>query len=133
MASANMSDPPAVRFSSKNEEIPPETSIAAAGSLTGNGDDDDETELNPNNEEDIRQLKSTLQSGLQSKRMEHYNFEPVSLPSSQPVSRVCKMMMLDIMNHTLTLRCVGSFRYTHAKADASRLSSTLSETFTTTI
>lgn len=129
-----MSDPPAVRFSSKNEEIPPETSIAAAGSQTGDGDDDDdETELNPNNEEDIRQLKSTLQSGLQSKRMEHYNFEPVSLPSSQPVSRVCKMAMLDILDHTLTLRFVGPFRYAHAKANASRLSSTLSKTFTTTI
>ncbi|GAB7350689.1 hypothetical protein MBLNU459_g1251t1 [Dothideomycetes sp. NU459] len=81
-----MAEPPGVRFSTNNQEISPETSLEPVRSLVGA--DEDDRALGPEAEEEIRQLKSTLQSGLQSKRMEHYNFEPVSLPSSQPVSRV---------------------------------------------
>lgn len=84
-----------MRFSNENEEIEvsPETSLEPVRTPTGvdhlEGNKPNRNQLNPATEEDLRQLKTTLQNGLQSKRMEHFNFEPVSLPSSQPVSRVC--------------------------------------------
>ena len=81
-----------VRFSENNEEISPETSLEPIRSLTDRGRL--RGSLNPEAEEELRQLKTTLQNGLQSKRMEHYNFEPVSLPGSQPVSRVCSTQSL---------------------------------------
>lgn len=83
-----------VRFSEHTEErrITPEISLEPIRSLTGAGHGREP--LNPEAEEELRQLKTTLQNGLQSKRMEHYNFEPVSLPNSQPVSRVCLVVHL---------------------------------------
>lgn len=75
-----------VRFSSQNQEIEPEADLEPVRSLTGHSGQREN--LTPQAEEELRQLKTTLQNGLQSKRMEHYNFEPVSLPGSQPVSRV---------------------------------------------
>lgn len=93
MASAATGDSDApdhgVRFSEHNEEreISPETSLEPVRTLTGAGKRE-RASLNAEAEEELRQLKTTLQNGLQSKRMEHYSFEPVSLPGSQPVSRV---------------------------------------------
>lgn len=82
-----MSDQPNVRFSSHKQEIMPDTSLRSVEVLTGN-DGGDRQELNPQAEEEIRQLKTTLQNTVQSKRMENHFYEPVSLPGSQPVSRV---------------------------------------------
>ncbi|CAK3926701.1 Serine threonine- kinase oca2 [Lecanosticta acicola] len=46
-------------------------------------------ELNPQAQKELQQLRSTLQSSnIQSSRMQHHAFEPVSLPGSQPASRV---------------------------------------------
>lgn len=91
MASSSGANTPehGVRFSEHNEEreITPETSLEPVRSLTGHGKRE-RASLNAEAEEELRQLKTTLQNGLQSKRMEHYSFEPVSLPGSQPVSRV---------------------------------------------
>ncbi|THV75805.1 Pkinase-domain-containing protein [Aureobasidium pullulans] len=91
MASQRGADSPAqgdhsVRFSTQNQEIEPEANLSPVRSLTGH--DGQRENLTPQAEEELRQLKTTLQNGLQSKRMEHYSFEPVSLPGSQPVSRV---------------------------------------------
>lgn len=88
MSSSTGAYTPGVRFSEHNEErdISPEAGLESVRSLTGKRERGES--LNPEAEEELRQLKTTLQNGLQSKRMEHYNFEPVSLPGSQPVSRV---------------------------------------------
>lgn len=78
---ANTADQ-SVRFSENNEEISPEPSYESSGGIKRGS-------INAEAEEELRQLKTSLQNGgLQSKRMEHYSFEPVSLPGSQPVSRV---------------------------------------------
>ncbi|PNS18420.1 hypothetical protein CAC42_6237 [Sphaceloma murrayae] len=78
---------PSVRFASQNEEISPEVSLSPVVTLTGE-DGKGKRELNPAAEEEIKQLKSTLQQAVQSQRAEQFSFEPVSLPGSQPVSRV---------------------------------------------
>lgn len=77
----------AVRFASQDEEIAPETSISSVATLTG-AEEKDRRELNPEAQEEIMQLKSTLQQAVQSKRFEQFSFEPVSLPGSQTPSRV---------------------------------------------
>lgn len=77
----------AVRFASQTEEISPETSLSPVATLTGY-DNRGQQDLNPEAQEEIKQLKSTLQQAVQSKRFEQFSFEPVSLPGSQPVSRV---------------------------------------------
>ncbi|TKX19780.1 serine/threonine-protein kinase-22 [Elsinoe australis] len=76
-----------VRFASKNEEISPETTLSPVVTLTGE-DGKERRRLNPQAEEEIKQLKTTLQHAVQSQRLEQFSFEPVSLPNSQPVSRV---------------------------------------------
>ncbi|KAF2219113.1 kinase-like domain-containing protein [Elsinoe ampelina] len=76
-----------VRFASKNEEISPEVSLSPVATLTGERGKEDR-ELNPEAEEEIKQLKANLQKAVQSQRLEAFSFEPVSLPNSQPVSRV---------------------------------------------
>jgi hypothetical protein len=86
-----------VRFSSQNHEIEPGTDLSPIRSLTGHSGQEN---LTPQAEEELRQLKTTLQNGLQSKRMEHYSFEPVSLPGSQPASRVPS-----IRQHRLPFHC----------------------------
>ncbi|KAF4549162.1 Serine/threonine-protein kinase oca2-like protein [Elsinoe fawcettii] len=78
---------PGVRFASKNEEISPEISISPVATLTG-GHGKEKRELNAEAEEEIKQLKANLQHAVQSRRLEQFSFEPVSLPGSQPVSRV---------------------------------------------
>ena len=76
-----------VRFAEHNEEISPEVSLEHIRTITGHGGQirDD---LNPAAQEELKQLKTTLQNNIQSSRMQHHAFEPVSLPGSQPVSRV---------------------------------------------
>lgn len=51
-----------------------------------------EEDLNPEAQKDLQQLRTTLQNNFQSSRMQHHAFEPVSLPGSQPASRVSSSM-----------------------------------------
>jgi hypothetical protein len=81
MASAQ---PAGVRFASQNQEIAPDHSLEDI-QMSNERDGDDS---NPNTEQDIAQLKSTLQNNIQNSRMQHHAFEPVSLPGSMPASRV---------------------------------------------
>jgi len=76
----------AVRFSSQNEEIEPaEVSLQPVESLTGPRDRQD---LGPEAQEELQNLASTMQqSKLQSKRMENFAYEPVSLPPSRVRSK----------------------------------------------
>lgn len=76
-----------VRFSSQNQEIEPETGLHAVATLTGH-DDKDRQVLSPEAQEELRQLRTTLQNDVQSSRMQQHFFEPVSLPGSQYPSRV---------------------------------------------
>jgi hypothetical protein len=48
-------------------------------------------DLNPEAQKELANLRSTLQNRIQSfqsSRMNHHAYEPISLPASQPVSRV---------------------------------------------
>ncbi|PIA88483.1 Serine/threonine-protein kinase oca2 [Cercospora beticola] len=45
-------------------------------------------DLHPEAQQELAQLRNTLQNNIQSSRMQHHAFEPLSLPGSQPVSRV---------------------------------------------
>lgn len=57
-------------------------------SVTGLGKGKRE-ELGPEAQKELQQLRSSLQSSnIQTSRMQHHAFEPVSLPGSQPASRV---------------------------------------------
>jgi hypothetical protein len=57
---------------------------AGLGQRGDRGDD-----LSPDARKEIQQLRDTLQNNMQTQRMQHHAFEPLSLPGSQPVSRVC--------------------------------------------
>ncbi|EMC91648.1 hypothetical protein BAUCODRAFT_299835 [Baudoinia panamericana UAMH 10762] len=76
-----------VRFASQNQEIPAEQSLHSVETLTGH-DGHNRDDLNPEAQKELQQLRTTLQNNIQSARMQHHAFEPVSLPGSQPVSRV---------------------------------------------
>ena len=86
-----------VRFATHDEEIAPDENIApdqspdpslqAVETITGLGGRRRE-DLNPEAEQELQQLKTTLKNNMQSARMQHHAFEPVSLPGSQPASRV---------------------------------------------
>ncbi|KAK5003370.1 hypothetical protein LTR28_010250, partial [Elasticomyces elasticus] len=77
----------AVRFSSHNDEISPDTSLRMIESLHGPANGQQRADLNPEAEQELRELKTTLQNTVQSSRMQNYSFQPVSLPGSQPESR----------------------------------------------
>ncbi|GAB7362319.1 hypothetical protein MBLNU230_g2335t1 [Neophaeotheca triangularis] len=83
-----------VRFSSHNQEIEPEESLRTVETLTGKDKEKSQKrkDLNPEAEQELQQLKTTLKNNIQSSRMQHHAFEPISLPSSrpgsQPISRV---------------------------------------------
>lgn len=78
-----------VRFASENQEIAPATDLTAVKTLTGVAKEKSETEgLDPAAQKELQQLRTTLQNNIQSARAQHHAFEPVSLPGSQPVSRV---------------------------------------------
>ena len=83
--------PATVQFASHNQEISPEQSLEDVKEITGHGGQDRD-DLNPEAMLELQQLKTTLQNNIQSSRMQHHAFEPVSLPGSlpgsQPVSRV---------------------------------------------
>ncbi|KAF2396615.1 Pkinase-domain-containing protein [Trichodelitschia bisporula] len=72
---------PAVRFSSVQQEIPPDESMQhAAPSRSEEREEDFPLEA----KQEIRSLAMSLQNGrLQNKRMEDFTFEPVSLPVSR--------------------------------------------------
>lgn len=72
-----------VRFASHNEEIEPEHALQQVETLTG-AEEKPREQLGPDAQEELRNLASTLQSSrLQSKRLENFSFEPVSLPASR--------------------------------------------------
>lgn len=75
-----------VRFAAENQEIAPEVDLHTTETLTGH--DGRREDLNPEAEQELQQLKTTLRNNIQSARMQHHNFEPVSLPGSAPASRV---------------------------------------------
>ncbi len=96
MASAGESvvaEQPGVHFASKDEEIAPEQSLHGIETVTGLGNKRDD--LNPEAEKELQQLRTTLQNNIQSSRMQHHAFEPMSLPGSQPASRVSALDCLD--------------------------------------
>lgn len=76
-----------VRFASENEEISPQQSLHSVETITGHAGQQRD-DLNPEAVQELQQLKTTLQNNIQSSRMQHHAFEPVSLPGSQPASRV---------------------------------------------
>lgn len=59
---------------------------AGSGSNAGTGAGRDD--LRPEDQKELQQLRTTLQNNIQTSRMQHHAFEPLSLPGSQPVSRV---------------------------------------------
>lgn len=87
MASTESNQPQqAVRFSSVNEEISPETSLQPVETLTSTSENPRE-ELSPEVQEEIRNLSMAVQkSRCQARRMENFSFEPVSLPASRAPS-----------------------------------------------
>ncbi|KAK3073035.1 Nitrogen permease reactivator protein [Teratosphaeriaceae sp. CCFEE 6253] len=76
-----------VRFASMDEEIAPDESLHHVETLTGRNARERE-DLNPEAAKELQQLRTTLQNNIQSSRMQHHAFEPISLPGSQPASRV---------------------------------------------
>lgn len=81
-----------VHFASKDQNISPEESLKAVEDVTGlKGQRDD---LNQEAQQELEQLRTTLKNNIQSSRMQHHAFEPVSLPGSQPASRVSRIELL---------------------------------------
>ena len=75
-----------VRFAPDDETFT-ETSLRPVETLTGH-DARGQQKLNPQAEQELKQLRTTLQNSVQTRRMEQYAFEPLSLPGSEPASRV---------------------------------------------
>ena len=83
-----------VHFASKDEEISPEQSLEHVQTITEVGKGRKRDDLNAQAEQELQQLKTTLANKIQSTRMQHHAFEPVSLPGSAPASRVRAVPML---------------------------------------
>lgn len=82
-SSKEPSQPQAVRFASVNQEIEPAHSIQSLSTLASNNSLSN-PEFSPEAQEEIRNLSRSLQSSpLQQRRMNHFAFEPVSLPTSR--------------------------------------------------
>ena len=79
-------DKQGVHFASEDEQIAPNQKLDPADTVRGQRDD-----LNPQNEQELQQLRTALKNNIQSSRMQHHAFEPVSLPGSQPASRVSRI------------------------------------------
>ena len=82
-----------VHFASHDEQISPnqspeDQSLRPVETITGLRSQRDD--LNAEAEQELQQLKTTLKNNMQSARMQHHAFEPVSLPGSQPASRVSR-------------------------------------------
>lgn len=86
-----------VRFAEQNQEIAPEHSLDDVE--TGSADRERE-DLNPEAKQELAQLKTTLQNNIQSSRMQHHAFEPVSLPGSMPASRVSSSLITCLSSFT---------------------------------
>lgn len=87
-SSAEPSQPQAVRFASVNQEIEPAHSLHSISTLPSQYSSSD-AQFSPEAQEEIRNLSRSIQSSqLQQRRMTHFAFEPVSLPTSR-VSQVC--------------------------------------------
>lgn len=70
---------PAVRFASSSQEIEP-VQLDETNTISGT----DETDVPRGQGQQLRDLSDTLSgTHLQSRRMSHFNFEPVSLPASR--------------------------------------------------
>jgi len=82
-----MAAPSGVRFESMGEVTAPDANLEHVRTLTGH-DARERDDLNPEAARELQQLRTTLQNNIQSSRMQHHAFEPVSLPGSQPTSRV---------------------------------------------
>ena len=80
-----------VHFASHDEEISPSQSVDpdlnAVETIMGKKGTRRE-DLDEDAQKELQQLKTTLKNNMQSNRMQHHAFEPVSLPGSQPASRV---------------------------------------------
>jgi len=86
MGSTYNPGPGAVRFSDQNEEIAPVTQFEGEGSR-GN--------VPPEMEQQLRNLSANMQrSGLQESRINHYQFEPVSLPPSRVCNKTDQLPLL---------------------------------------
>lgn len=85
-----------VRFAAENQEIAPEHSLEDIQMSNDRRRDD----INPATEQELAQLKTTLQNNIQNARMQHHAFEPVSLPGSMPVSRVCNLSTQTLITDT---------------------------------
>jgi hypothetical protein len=81
-----------VRFAAENQEIAPDHSLEDIQISNDRHRDD----INPATEQELAQLKTTLQNNIQNTRMQHHAFEPVSLPGSMPASRVCNCPTLSL-------------------------------------
>lgn len=91
-----------VRFAQQDDEISPGHSpnlkpVETLPGQAGRQRDD----LNPEAMKELQQLKTTLKNDIQSARLQHHAFEPMSLPGSQPASRVYFAIDRD-SNHLLT-------------------------------
>jgi hypothetical protein len=66
------------------------TTPPAAQRTSDDMEDSDRKRMNcsPEDAQQLQQLRTQLQNNIQQSRAAHHNFEPVSLPGSQPVSRV---------------------------------------------
>lgn len=74
----------AVRFTSENETIAPESSLEQVENLTSPPKRESRDDLTEQAQEELKNLSITLQkSRLQTKRMEHFAYDPVSLPPSR--------------------------------------------------
>lgn len=64
------------------------------GDNAGTGiDHRDRDDIRPEDQKELQQLRTTLQNNIQTSRMQHHAFEPLSLPGSQPVSRVSRFVL----------------------------------------
>lgn len=103
-----------VRFASKDDEIAPDESLKPVETITGLGGGARRDDLNEEAEKELQQLKTTLKNNIQSSRMQHHAFEPVSLPGSQPASRV-RQHSNAVRNCMANLPCLGGIRYDDAE------------------
>lgn len=106
-----------VHFASHDEEISPSQSVDpelhAVQTVTGKGGTQRD-DLNEAAEQELQQLKTTLKNNMQEFRMQNHAFEPVSLPGSQPASRVC-IGLTCLLGYQTDFRSLGSFRHNHAE------------------
>lgn len=87
------SQPQAVRFASVNQEIEPAHSIQSLSTVPSNISGGI-PEFSPEAQEEIRNLSRSLQSSpLQQRRMNHFAFEPVSLPTSRVSESIFELVL----------------------------------------